>query len=553
MSFLFLNPLTAVAVLLACAAGVGILYWLKPPPMQIIVPSALLWKKLVERQKKSRERLRWLISLLLALVIAIALGAGIAGLVPGGGNTAVDSLAIIVDNSASMAARSSGGSTRFDDAIAAARRLVSTGPDNLLVVDTAGQLGDYRTDNRRQALLRLEQLTLSERHTADLPDLELEPGTRVVVITDGVSLQSPPEGIDVVSVFEPATNVGIATFEAATADAADQTEALIEIVNASLTPVQSTLVVESDAGATLIRRALDLEPRERWRAVVNLRDVDSGTVTARVTTSGDSLADDDERSVTVFPRRPVTAALVTAGAPALELALRQLPLLQLVVAAPGEDLPATDLLLYDRWAPDEAPATPHLLIDPPERSWLAGTYRQGRPRTHTLTGTTHPVLRSADLQTLQVRRVSIPVLDDPTSSPWQVELAADAAPLLMSRTSDQAGAPPALWLTFALDDSTLVTDVAFPIFLRDVIDWLAGRSSTDLSSELAARDALARSRSSEQRILVNDSQLASDQGSESESAVSDARPLSRWWPRWLGLAAVLAALEGFAYQRRWTV
>ena len=74
MSFLSLSPAMAGLLLAATAASVVVLYWLKPPPKRVVVPSNLLWNRLLREKKKRTflDRLRWWISLMIAIAIGLS-------------------------------------------------------------------------------------------------------------------------------------------------------------------------------------------------------------------------------------------------------------------------------------------------------------------------------------------------------------------------------------------------------------------------------------------------------------------------------------------------
>src|SRR5215203_6901721 len=103
----FLNPLFA-----AVAAGIVIpslllLYFLKLRRREVVVPSTLLWKKAIQDLQvnapfqKLRKNLLLLLQMLLLLLLLLALARPVANYSPGAGQSTV----IIIDRSASMAAR----------------------------------------------------------------------------------------------------------------------------------------------------------------------------------------------------------------------------------------------------------------------------------------------------------------------------------------------------------------------------------------------------------------------------------------------------------------
>ena len=70
MRFTVLSSVQAWTLLGVTVLVVIALYLLRPQPARFVMPSTLLWRRVVERRQKRRERLRWLLSLLLSLAIA---------------------------------------------------------------------------------------------------------------------------------------------------------------------------------------------------------------------------------------------------------------------------------------------------------------------------------------------------------------------------------------------------------------------------------------------------------------------------------------------------
>ena len=77
MIFLGMSGGMVGALLGATLATVVFLYWLKPPPQRVVVPSTMLWNRLLKEKKRNTllDRLRWLISLMIALTIGLSVAA----------------------------------------------------------------------------------------------------------------------------------------------------------------------------------------------------------------------------------------------------------------------------------------------------------------------------------------------------------------------------------------------------------------------------------------------------------------------------------------------
>src|SRR5215217_1903545 len=114
----FLNPWAAAAAGAIVVPSLLILYFLKLRRREMTVPSTLLWKKAVQDLQvnapfqKLRRNLLLLLQLLLLLLLLLALAKPVANVTPTPGKTTV----ILVDRSASMAAKTTDGKgTRLDE------------------------------------------------------------------------------------------------------------------------------------------------------------------------------------------------------------------------------------------------------------------------------------------------------------------------------------------------------------------------------------------------------------------------------------------------------
>ena len=115
MNLFLASPTITLLLAVGTVLTVGFLYWLKPPPPTVMVSSSLLWKKLLKQRKKSSfiDKIRWLLSFLLASIIAISL------VVASGGPelfsdevTDIENVSIVIDNSGTMATLTQSGESR---------------------------------------------------------------------------------------------------------------------------------------------------------------------------------------------------------------------------------------------------------------------------------------------------------------------------------------------------------------------------------------------------------------------------------------------------------
>ncbi|MCH7857879.1 MAG: VWA domain-containing protein [Gemmatimonadetes bacterium] len=133
-----------IGVLLgATVATVVFLYWLKPPPQRVVVPSTMLWDRLLKEKKRNTllDRLRWWISLMIALTIGLSVAAGIGRPELSFLGRDVRNITVVIDNSATMATRTADGFTRWQHAVAHAGQVLRQGSASgrFLILDTSGQ------------------------------------------------------------------------------------------------------------------------------------------------------------------------------------------------------------------------------------------------------------------------------------------------------------------------------------------------------------------------------------------------------------------------------
>src|SRR3954466_13081840 len=103
----FLSPLTGIIAAAIAVPLLLVLYFLKLRRREMAVSSTLLWRKAIQDLQvnapfqKLRRNLLLLLQLLLLLLLVLALSRPVANYTPGAGESTV----IIIDRSASMAAR----------------------------------------------------------------------------------------------------------------------------------------------------------------------------------------------------------------------------------------------------------------------------------------------------------------------------------------------------------------------------------------------------------------------------------------------------------------
>ena len=597
----------------ATVATVVFLYWLKPPPQRVVVPSTLLWDRLLKEKKRNTllDRLRWWLSLMLALIIGLSVASGMGRPELSSPGRDVRNITVVIDNSATMATRTADGFTRWEHAVAHAGRVLGQGSASgqFLILDTSGQAPPGEPGDRRSALEVLAELTVSLGDEPQFPDLP-EGESEIFFISDGVLVDDAPPEATLISVFEPAHNVGITAFQVeALPSEPTRFQAFVQVKNASDVGKQTTLRLSgSNEGG--IRDTLTLGPGETRGRSIDLGSFERGPVRAVVTADSDAFPADDYAYGFLPIRTETRVLLVTRGNVYLENVLADEPRLSLAVVNPAQYDPqvSADVYIFDRFAPPEAPGGPTLVFLPPDVEWLTQTLAVVEAPEVSGWNPAHPVLRFVALEDLRIdraARIAMPEEGDagPTSVVGETGRAPAAevvvgSPLLplvlVSERPERI-----VRVSFALEDSNFPLHPGFPIFLTNTLGWLmdeqvalarapgqievplAMAAVTDLEgSDVATwplsnrtvfmadqpglytvaqadrRLRVAVNLASTARTSVNDSRFTSDEIASAVSTVladTEAGPNEELWMAFLLLALFLVVVEWVTYHRRLTV
>ena len=477
-------------VLLAGAAALAAaLFLVRLRPPRVLVPSILLWSRVLDdiRQQTLWERIRRAVSLAATIVIALALA--LAAVRPGraaaGGTRSAGRLLVVIDASWSMEAATRRGDTRWQRAVAEARRLFtsSSGAEMALATTADGLVEGPTTD-----LALIE--TALERSRAGGGDPSAWPrlagATAVHFITDGATARPLDPSIVVHSVFESAPNVGITALEVRPSlSPGNAGDAYLEIGN--FAAAAQKVRVRINRGATaVLDRELDAAPSELVRQVLPIPRGGDPALTVRIDAPQNALSADDRAFAWVARARPLRLTVVGAQTRWLREAFERDPDVRATFvdpaaysSAPGPE-PRADVIIFDRWAPPARPASPALLFAPPATTpWLSGDPRMpGASGQAGAPGSTdersprwevpgsHPVVQGVDPFTLTVDRAHS------YSSPLLVPVAqsAQGTPLVyVSESTDHR----LVLVTFGINESNLTAAPGFPVLLGNSVDWLA--------------------------------------------------------------------------------
>ena len=407
LTFLQMFLLSAVTI-----AVVVFLYWLKPPPQRVVVPSTIIWARVMQERKRRSDFLRWLVSLLVALAIGLAIAAALGKPIVEALSGRARRIALILDNSPTMTTTTTTapGVTRWDLAVAHARGLLNEGSPSseYMITDTCGQLPATGFVSRRRALELLEGLAPCLEDRAEFPEgdpfLAERDDTEVYFIGDGVLVRDIPDSVETISVFESSDNVGITAFALRPVPAEPtRYEGFLELSNHSSESKRVAMQIDGAGGAS-VQRTVMLAPGQVLGEPVDVNNFLSGPIRVLIDAPGDAFSLDDVAYTYLASPRRVDTVLVTRGNVYLEMLLDLNPRVALEIiapddyAAPESDDDAPGLYVFDRFAPEERPAAPALLFRPSARHWLPPSVGEDLA-DFSLAGVTseHPILSHVSL------------------------------------------------------------------------------------------------------------------------------------------------------------
>jgi hypothetical protein len=584
---------------------------LRPP--RVVVASLLLWQQVLDapRERTLWERVRRAVSLVLTVAIALALALAVTrpSLRSDAPSAARGRVLVIIDSSWSMLTRTRAGESRFERALAQARRLTAAESGKVIALaTTADGLVEGPTTDLTLIDSALDRITPAGGDATAWP--RLAGAETVHFITDGAMARLLPPGVIVHSVFEAAANVGITAFDVRPSlSTADAGAAYLEIVNFASAP-QNVQMRVTRGEASILDRRVPLGAGEALRQVLPLGRGGDPALHARVEAPDNALPVDDEAfawnaqatpvSITVVGQQTAWLRPLLAGDPDVRAVFLDPARYDLATAGePGAPDPAIseDLTIFDGWAPHVLPARPAIYVaPPPELPWLAAqppgaiparawdSTEETRPRW--VTAGTHPVVVGVDPLTLKIDKAR----SYGAAGLTPVARSARGTPLVY--VSDTP-ARRFVVLTFGARESNLASAPGFPVLFGNAIDWLVRpdvrtASTTGLAAFNGATGRLtgpggtdvplARAGGTAFAVLrVPGLYVAEGAGARSTFAVNvggpevsnaartnlsasdQARPVTAgtsgrsWWLYCAAGAFVLALAEWWTWQRRITV
>ena len=474
---------------LVAVPAIFILYLIQSRYRPQVVASLLLWKRMARdlEAEAAWRRPRWDLLLALQLVVALLLGLALARPAVVGGDG--QRLVVVLDTSASMAARDV-QPTRF----AAARQQVidlvnGAAPDTRVWLVTAGAVPRVVVENGSPSNLSpaldgvqpepaAGDLATAVRIAAGLASPQAGGGRHVVVVTDGAfSLDLPSQPVPVSFTFVGGGPQNLAVSEVSLrrpVESADSTSTsssylagFARVVNFGSEPRATSMTILAD-GLAVDRSPLQVAGGSHAEATFR---VPAGAQSVSVLlTEREALALDDRvdvpgyagstRRVTIVSDAPTTWEHVFSVVP--NITTRTIHRQEY----PPPDLTSDDIVVLDSMPVGESRGSGLILINPPEgNDVLSRVDMLPRVRRAVSFDPQDPLLLGLDIAPLvvrQVQRAATPAWADASVS-------AEDTPLIMH---GRIGGQRTVVFAFDPNQSNLPQLAAFPLLMANVVDWL---------------------------------------------------------------------------------
>jgi len=548
----FLAPL--FWALSALALPIIAFYLVRERPRRRMVSNLLFWPQnqtVLAESSRWRKLRRWF-SLLLQVLFLLLLVAALTRPLWPWGTSQRRSVVIVIDASASMRAKE-GNTSRFEAAVAEARRFASSlrsGEEVAVVLSGAvPRVLTGWTDSNHQlteAFARAgpEAAAASPVQALDLAkNLAASRSARVVFFSDGVwngpLEEGALEGIAVNRVGSESSNAGISRFSARRSPALPGEVVVFAEVRDSGKGGRGKISL-SNNGQLLDAREVPLPPGQPWRKEWIIQEQDAAHLVAAFEGfAGDVLALDDSFEIVVEPLKRIDAVLVSPPDPFLEAALAAVPALEVQRLWPPDTLKygdATKLWIFQgAIPPPDFQALGLVIVMPGQSGFFGNLIGEMSEPWITEVDRNHEITRAVSLDRVTVGRAL-----EFQPAPGATSLVSSAGrPLIFASWQDDPR-----WMVVAIDPSKsdLVMRAAFPILISNVVQTLR-QDSREFITSATASPALTG-------LVSHLPEANTGQVLPSFSAqILPVRPL--WW--WLLIVAVIwLFVEWWTYHRRIT-
>lgn len=513
-----------------------ILYLFRRKPKKLRVSTLLFFKSLAKEHQESAwlRRLKRLLSFLLsAAVIAFATFA-LARLVVSPPPGSLKSVVILVDRSATMAARDEKGTTRLEEAMGIIRERLAGLPSgvsvSVMAYDARPEILLPRSLDRRDAERALASikvrpiegdeegaLQLAKRvaaletpssiwHATDSATEDTESGKASGQPSSVSSVNSVATDVDVLDVaLRSPTNVGITAFQLRKLPLERaRFEAFVQVHGSSGEPVEAQLEVRVDRTLVNVRK-MTLRPGGRERLLVPVAGDAGKTFSIKVSAEGDCLATDDEVHARIPEVEPTRVLWIAPDPdPFVQLALTSLgdeSDIEVLHGKPdawpppnpatgGGQGSAVDVVIFDGWLPEEwSKEVSAIVMDPPRAAGPVRAVRlesRGLPLTAIRpTDERHPVLYGVATSRIALTQTAVLESDGPLEPLW----VGPSGPVLAA--GDVRGQRIVV-MAFAPGRSEhLPLMASFPLLVGNAIYWSAAAEGGGAAGTSgAARDGL---------------------------------------------------------------
>lgn len=508
-----MNLLTPLSLLFGLlAVPIVVMYMLKLRRKEVEVSSSLLWQMVLrDRQANAPwQRLRRNLLLFLQLTILALVVVGLARPAIPTPSVAAGAVIVLIDGSASMNATDA-APTRFEAAVAAARRLVEAmTPDSQMTVIVAGTRPQVlaSAESERAALGEALSSARADQGPADwqaafaLASGAAAGGTAgqdatIVIISDGglpdEGLPPLPGEVRYVPVGETGENLAISALAVRAAGSGAELFARVDNYGGAAIPA----ILSFYADETLIRsQEIDVPPGESESIV--LPGLPGGEAVYRASLEAAGGRDEpldafglDDHAFTVYQpagdRRVLLITAAEGGNIFLEQVLAAMPGVTPYRAVRGADGSVTipedpfDVYIFDGETPAELPEGDLLLINPGDNPLFAasGVFTD----TGGIRVVDSPITRFAELADMQVRQAKRVDLPD-----WGAALVeAEGGVLLFA---GETGGRRVAVMPFDLHDSDLPLLYAFPVLMANLMEYLAPAQAFEAGAGLQPGDPL---------------------------------------------------------------
>ncbi|HTK44902.1 MAG TPA: VWA domain-containing protein [Patescibacteria group bacterium] len=491
----FLSPLALLGLLFVPV--VLAMYLLKLRRDERIVPSTLLWQRLLSDVEANapwqrlRRSLLLLLQLLLVALLAILAArpflerpAGLAG-----------DVVVVLDTSASMGATDIPPDRLTEAKAQVLQRLHDLPADGTVSVIAAGRTARVvvnGTNDIGRVRAAIDGITVSSA-TGDLGDalnlanaLAARAGdAEILVATDAALAIKPSARLDhkvsVIQVGRERKNQAIVALAVRPAPSGVTRSVFVSIANLDIEPARRAVQLYVDGVLREAREPMTLDPQTRTEVIVDDVPRTASVIEVRLVNEagkegGDSLGVDDRAWAVVPPDRLRRILLVGPGDPYLETALTFLPSTELYGVTPDKYGPDThpelfDLVIFESFLPPQLPGAAVLAIAPPATSDLGeviGTLTD--PGIATLP-TDDPILRYVDLSSVHIGKATELALPA-----WARSVIPGPRGVPLLYLGEHGGRRAAV-MAFLPRNSDLPLQVAFPVLMSNLLGELLGGSA----------------------------------------------------------------------------